>query len=172
MGADSWITEEMRGVIGQPFNWTESHPVSTSDIRRWAIAVYYPETPPALYWDEEYAATTPLGGIVAPEDFNPFAWVTAKPGMAARRADFSPDYIEETFGIRGPGLRTNLNAGLSTEYGVRMRPEDVITSESKVVSYEEKSGRMGRMLITVVETTWTNQNAELVKRTHQTSIRY
>ena len=42
--------------------------------------------PPREYWDEEYAATTPAGGIVAPEEFNPFAWMTAAgppaPGVA------------------------------------------------------------------------------------------
>ena len=57
--------------------WSEprvSPPIAMSDIRKWAIAVHWPETPPPLYWDEEYAKTTRYGGIIAPLDFNPFAW--------------------------------------------------------------------------------------------------
>jgi hypothetical protein len=169
---DSWITDDMRAIVGRPFNKIRSYPVSISDIRKWAIAVHYPEAPPRLYWDEEYARTTAYAGIVAPEDFNPFAWISAEPGMRARRAAFDADYLERGFGIGGPGLTTNLNAGLSTEYGERMRPGDVIAGHSEVVSYTEKHGRMGRMLITVIRTLWTNQNGASVKRTDQTSIRY
>ena len=64
-----------------------SFPITDSDIRRWAIAVYYPEPAPRLFWDAEYAAGTVHGGIVAPEDFNPFAWLTqteADAGVVAR----------------------------------------------------------------------------------------
>ena len=35
------------------------------------------EMPPPLFWDEEYARTTRHGGVVAPGEFNPFAWFTA-----------------------------------------------------------------------------------------------
>ena len=49
---------------------------ATKGIGR-ALAVYYPDVPPRLFWDEEYARSTRHGGIVAPEDFNPFAWFTA-----------------------------------------------------------------------------------------------
>jgi N-terminal half of MaoC dehydratase len=170
--ADSWISDDMRALVGRPFNVIRSYPVSVSDIRKWAIAVHYPEVPPRLYWDEEYACSTVFAGIVAPEDFNPFAWISAEPGVRARRAGFDPDYLERGFGIAGPGLTTNLNAGLSTRYGERMRPGDVISGRSEVVSYTEKSGRMGRMLITVIRSVWTNQNGVVVKTTDQTSIRY
>jgi hypothetical protein len=170
--ATSWISEEMRGLIGRPFNQARSYPVSESDIRKWAIAVYFPDPPPAHYYDEGAARAGVHGGIVAPEDFNPFAWLSAEPGMAARRATFDPDYLEHRFGIAGPGLATNLNAGLNTTYGPRIRPGDVISSESQVVSYEEKQGRRGRMLITVIRTVWTNQDGTVVKTVDQTAIRY
>ena len=48
-----------------------SHPVDRSDLRKWAIAVYWPEVPPKLFWDEEYAKATKYGGIVAPRPANP-----------------------------------------------------------------------------------------------------
>ena len=65
---DTLVTPEMeerKGVWGPE---TVSYPVSESDIRKWAIAVYWPNTPPRLYWDADYAKTTRWGGIVAPED--------------------------------------------------------------------------------------------------------
>ncbi|HXT88589.1 MAG TPA: MaoC family dehydratase N-terminal domain-containing protein [Trebonia sp.] len=169
---DVYITPEMRSVIGVPFRETVSYPVSASDIRRWAIAVYYPEVPPRLYWDEEYAAATSFGGIVAPEDFNPFAWVTAVPELRPREEHFDWDYTETSLGVKGPGLTTNLNAGAQTRYGPRIRPGDVIRSSSHVLSYTEKQGRMGTMLLTVTRSTWLNQNGETVKENDQTSIRY
>jgi hypothetical protein len=36
----------------------------------------------------------------------------------------------------------------------------------------EKTGRIGRMMFLVNETTWTNQNGELIKVDRKTSIRY
>jgi len=76
---DTWISEEMRAAIGGVHSDRRSMPIAVSDIRKWAQAVYYPEAPPREYWDEEYAATTPAGGIVAPEEFNPFAWMAQAP---------------------------------------------------------------------------------------------
>ncbi|HEY7277015.1 MAG TPA: MaoC family dehydratase N-terminal domain-containing protein [Trebonia sp.] len=169
---DVYITAEMRSVVGVPFRETVSYPVAASDIRRWAIAVYYPEVPPRLYWDAAYAAATAYGGIVAPEDFNPFAWATAEPELAPRAEGFDWDYTETRLGVKGPGLKTNLNAGSQTRYGPRIRPGDVIRSTSRVHSYTEKQGRMGTMLLTVVRSTWVNQHGETVKETDQTSIRY
>jgi N-terminal half of MaoC dehydratase len=167
-----YITPQMRSVIGRPFREMVSFPVSAADIRRWAIAVYYPQLPPRVYWDEAYAAGTAYGGIVAPEDFNPFAWATAEPELAPRSETFNWDYAESQLGVQGPGLTTNLNAGLQTRYGPRMRPGDVIRSSSHVLSYTEKQGRMGVMLLTVIRSTWINQDGVTVRETDQTSIRY
>ena len=75
----SYITDEMRSIVGETLSTMTSFPIAASDIRKWAMAIYFPEVPPPLYWDEEYAASTPWGGIVAPEEFNPFAWMTVDP---------------------------------------------------------------------------------------------
>jgi hypothetical protein len=177
MPEETYVTEAMQSIIGKPFGEAVSYPIARSDIRKWAIAVYYPDPPPMLYIDEEYAKSTSYGGIVAPEDFNPFAWISAQPGLSSRRVSsatdgINSDYLENMFGVEGPGLGTPLNAGAVTEYGVRMRPEDVVSTSSQVVSYTERAGRMGRMLITITRATWTNQAGEMVKLNDQTSIRY
>ena len=172
MAAGTHISDVMRACVGRELSRSVSFPVSASDIRRWALAVYHPEEPPRLYWDEEYARQTFHGGIVAPEEFNPFAWMTAEPPGMRRGPDNDPDALERSLGIEGPGLGFQLNGGLHAEYGVRMRPGDVITSVTRLASYRERQGRLGLMLFTVSETIWTNGQDQLVKRTESTLIRY
>src|ERR1700747_2145064 len=86
--------------------------------------------------------------------------------------DNDPNRTEAMLGIKGPGLKFQLNGGMEVEYGVPMRPGDVITSVTRLKNYSERAGRLGLMLFTVSENTWTNQNDEMVKRTTQTLIRY
>lgn len=169
------ITPAMRGVVGRELRRRTSFPVSESDIRRWAIAVYYPQPAPALFWDSAYAASTSHGGIVAPEDFNPFAWMEAPdPDGATARRDTRGGFPspERQLGIDGPELPSVINGGTEVEYGVRMRPGDVITAVSRMAEYSERPGRLGLMLFTVTEDTWTNQRGEPVKTHRTTMIRY
>jgi hypothetical protein len=171
--ADSLVTAAMRELIGRPFGEARSYPVDRNDIRRWAIAVHYPQLPPAHYLDDESAQKVFGHGMVAPEDFNPFAWASAEPGLKEAPAEFDPDFIEHQFGVEGPGSITNLNSGLETEYGVRIKPGDVISKVSWVKEYVEKeSSRMGPMLLTYIVTEFTNQDEEMVRRTTQLGIRY
>jgi hypothetical protein len=167
------VTAEMRAAVGRQTGRRVSFPVSESDIRRWALAVYWPEEPPRLFWDAEYAKNTRHGGIVAPEEFNPFAWLAAdkeEPDVQLEPND--PNRMEKLLGIEGPGLKFQLNGGMDVEYGVPMRPDDVITSVSRLAEYHEREGRLGLMLFTVTEDVWSNQDDEEVKRTRSTLIRY
>ena len=171
---ETWISEEMRAAIGGVHSDRRSMPISVSDIRKWAQAVHYPEAPPREYWDEEYAATTPAGGIVAPEEFNPFAWMTAvgpaRGGVArpGREHDRAPAGRR-----RRPRPRNMLNGGMEVEYtGVRMRPGDVIRAVTSLSDYSEREGRLGLMLFTTTEQRWTNQDDELIKIQRDVLIRY
>jgi N-terminal half of MaoC dehydratase len=174
MAERTHVTEAMRSVIGRPYGAMVSFPISASDIRRWALAVYYPEEPPRLYWDEDYARASIHGGIVAPDDFNPFAWMTAQPSGVRRRASSAADDLfEGKLGVPGPGLQFMLNGGLEVTYtGVRMRPGDVVRTASSIVGYREREGRLGLMLFTTMEAAWTNQRGELIKTQRSTLIRY
>jgi len=78
------ISADMQKVVGSELSRMVSYPVAESDIRKWALAIYYPEEPPRRFWDEEAAAGSREGGIVAPEDFNPFAWMRAEPKGVGR----------------------------------------------------------------------------------------
>ena len=172
---DTWITSEMEALTGVELGGQTSLPIGASDIRRWAIAVYFPTPPPRHYWDEEYAATR-HGGLVAPEEFNPFAWMTAA-GPPERRETFDVGSagargVESRFGVEAPATKFVLNGGIEVTYGVRMRPGDVITSVSRHAGYAERTGRLGLMLFTYNDSEWTNQAGQWVKTVRSTGIRY
>jgi hypothetical protein len=171
--ASSNITGAMRDAVGRQLTRRVSFPVAGSDIRRWAIAVYYPQEPPRRFWDEAYAKSTRYGGIVAPEDFNPFAWMAAAEEVpSAEIGENDPDQTELMLGIPGAGLKFQLNGGMEVAYGAPIRPGDVITSVNRLSGYTERQGRLGLMLFTVMEDSWANQDGDLVKRTSLTLIRY
>lgn len=170
---ESNVSAAMRDAVGGQLARRVSFPVSESDIRRWAIAVYYPQEPPRQFWDAVHAKSTRYGGIVAPEDFNPFAWMAAERNdPSAKLGQNDPDRTEAMLSVPGPGLKYMLNGGLEVDYGVRMRPGDVITSVTRLIGYSEREGRLGLMLFTVTEDSWTNGDGELVKRARVTLIRY
>jgi hypothetical protein len=161
--ADTLVTQDMiarKGVWGSA---RISPPVAESDIRKWAIATYWPEKPPAIYWDTEYAAGTRHGKIVAPPDFNPFAWPVDRPRAAPATPTTQSAPTRRT---------TNLNGGQTDTFGKPMYPGDVISSRSRLKNWEERQGRMGLMLYVFSELEWKNQHGELVRNRISTSIRY
>lgn len=137
-----------------------SHPVDRSDLRKWAIAVYWPDVPPKIFWDDEYAKSTKYGGIVAPREFNPFAWPAIRPANRAPRP-----------ATRGVGERT-MNGGQTETYGVPIRPGDVITSRTALIKMEENVGKLGLTLYKYTEMRWTNQKGEFVRSRVSISIVY
>jgi hypothetical protein len=165
---DTNISPEMAAATGTEIARRVSFPVTDSDIRRWALAVYWPDQPPEHY-------LRGVGPLTAPQEINPFAWaaaeVTTHPaGSTGTQND--PDATEKAIGIAGPGLAFMLNGGMEVEYGAPIRSGDVITGVNRLASYAERRGRLGLMLFTVMEDTWTNQDGALVKRGRSTLIRY
>ena len=125
------------------------------------MATYWPEKPPPIYWDEDYAKTTQWGGIIAPRDFNPFAWPIERPKISLP----GPAHPE------GRAL-TGMNGGQTDTYGAPMRPDDVVSSRSRLVDWNERSGRLGWTMYTTTEIEWRNQNDELVRTRMSIGIRY
>lgn len=154
-----------------------SQPVSASDIRKWAIAVYWPETPPKIHWDGDYASRTRWGGVIAAVDFNPFTWPiipgpeAVEPALTARWYDAEADIMARNTGEAAVGWR-GMNGGQRETYGVPMRPGDVISSRSGLLEWEERPTRLGLTLFVRTETEWRNQNQQLVKRRVSTLMRY
>lgn len=162
------ISAEMRGLIGKVQRRRSSYPISAADIRKWAIAVYYPRPAPDRYMRVGAAAGEPP--LTAPEEFNPFAWATVdQPGGDGYTG---PRSLEERAGITPPKINFIVNGGTECEYGAPMQEGDVITAEFGIRSYAQKQGKRGPLLITDTEDRWTNQRGELVRSTIQTLVRY
>lgn len=169
----TYINDRMREAIGRVYEHLTSYPVSVSDIRRWVLATYYPDVPPREYWDDEYASRASGRGILAPHEFNPFAWMNQEPkGVPARIYATSVNRVEELLDIPSPNLEHALNGGIEVEYFARMFPGDVIISETALESYAEKRGSLGVMLLTRTRSTWRKESGELVKHMRKTMIRY
>ncbi len=162
---NSLVTPDMHQRKGAWGGLRASPPVSESDIRKWAIAVYWPETPPPLFWDAGYAAATRWGTIIAPPDFNPFAWPIVEP-----RPD-RPKKVAPADGATARKLR-GMNGGQVETYGVAMRPGDVITARNRLRDWDERTTRLGLTLFSYSELEWHNQRDELVKRRVSTAILY
>ena len=146
--------------IGRAVEPVVSLPVDANDIRRWAMAAYYPAPPRPAYFDVDVARTGPWGSLVAPRDFNPFAWVD----------EFRPEAYPWMRGMgTEPGSR-GLNGGQRSSYFAPIRVGDVITCTATLVDAYEKDGKTGTMLFLVDESRWTNQDGELVKLGYRTSI--
>jgi len=140
-------TAAMCAAQGQWGGTRTEPPITETDIRRWAMATFYPQQPPRIYWDADYAATTRWNGIVAPPDFNPFAWPVQRPrggapGMAGRRPDGKP--------------LTGMHGGQTDTYGAPMRPGDVLSARSRLVAWWEREGRLGHTLYVRSGIEWRN----------------
>jgi hypothetical protein len=170
--ADSLVTEDMRSILGAVMRESVSHPVAIGDIRKWAIAVYYPNTPPRQFWDEEYARGTHFGSIVAPEEFNPFAWSTEEPSLTDPKVAQTA-FSEDELGVRPPAHKAILLTEIREQHGrIRIRVGDVIRSVVCISDYFERNGRMGRMLYTTLSNEWYNQCDEWVRTTESVFVRY
>ena len=155
-----YLDSETIGWLGRPLPVLESLPVDANDIRRWAQAIWYPDSPPADQFDVTVAAEGPWGGLVAPRDFNPYAW----------HPDFHPEAYPWMRGMGTEPGRRGLNGGQRTWYGAPIRPGDVIGSQVTLIDTYEKEGRIGTMLFLVDQARWANQRGDLVRVSERTTI--
>ncbi len=137
--------------IGRTLDPVSAPPVDANDIRRWAIATYWPERPPAVFLDAE----------VAPRDLDPFAWMPDRP--------WAGDWL---WGMGTEPGRRLLNGGQHNRYFAPIRPGDVISVTRRFVDVVERETKRGPMVFFTSEFRWTNQLNEPVRLGHQTTIYY
>jgi acyl dehydratase len=156
-----FLDQETIDKIGRTLPPVAAPAVGANDIARWATATYWPERPPAIYTDESAAGATPWGGIVAPRDFDPFAWMPDRPWAGDWLRGMSAE----------PGHRV-LNGGQRNRYVAPIRPGDVISCTRRFVDAVERETKRGPMVFFTSEFVWENQHGDLVRRAEQTTIYY
>jgi len=145
------ITKEVAELIG-----TQSVPVilevERGTIRRYAQAI---EDPNPLYNDVEYAKNSKYGEIICPPGF--FGWPVKSRSMA------QVSLLNQIMNMTGRS--TVLDNGDEFEFMLPIRAGDTLTSVGRIVDIYEEVGRSGnRLLLSITETTYINQNGDIVAK--------
>jgi len=111
-----------------------------------------------IFVDDSAAQTAGLPGIVAPPTFPTLLKMWGEGG--------SSPHIKA---MGGDVLRL-LHGSEEYEYFGFIRPGDVITGQTRVVSIEEKESRSGRLDIVVLQTDYHNQGGKLVVAARTTIV--
>jgi acyl dehydratase len=143
------VIEFDQSILGKEFV-LGTFQVTEDTMRAFAQAVG--ETCPQ-YVDPEAARSTPSGGLVAPPIF-----------YDVFRGDQLPD-PKVKFG------KVGFNAGQRCEFYAPIRPGDTITMMTRITDVYEKTGRTGKMVFIVRETTYENQRGEKVAVVEQSQVR-
>jgi acyl dehydratase len=140
------MSQDASSQIARGFGMGEPIRISEKMIADFCAAIG--ENNP-LFIDPVAAKAGPYGGIIAPPA------LVASPTF--RRGESTADR-EERFRQGG------LMAGIDIELETPIRPGDTISTSTEVKETYEKTGRTGTMTFTVIRSTLTNQNAEVVAR--------
>ena len=156
MAAD-FDTTDVDRWIGVPLGGSQmKDPLHVNDIRRWAQGM---QNPHPLYFDDEYAAASRFGRIVAPQSFA----VCCSDSHGAGPA------------IQGhiPGTHMIFGGDEWWFHGPRVLPGDRLTLERMLFDYKVAETKFaGPTMFSRGDTTYINQRGELVARQRSTSVRY
>lgn len=151
------VPEELKKHIGK-VDPPHVREVEKGAIRRYADAVGN-DNP--LYYDEEYASKSRYGGIIAPPGF--FGWSAKTVASSEAIVGLMTDMINA-------GYAGILDGGISYEFYHPVRAGDTLVASPKVKDVTAKEGRTGTMMICQFETTYLNQNGDLVAKATQNLI--
>jgi acyl dehydratase len=131
-------------------------PAAPSDIRRWIMAMDYPNP---IHWDEEFARNSQFGGLVAPQSF--VACMDIGHGV-------QPACVG-----RIPGSHLIFGGEEWWHYGPRLRPGDLLVQERRFHDYKLTDTRFaGPTLFQRGDTLHRNQHGVPVAKERSTGIRY
>jgi len=151
------MTEELAELIG-----TQSDPVilevERGIIRRYAQAI---EDPNLLYNDVEYAKNSKYGEMICPPGF--FGWPVKPRSMA------QASLLNQIMNMTGRSII--LDNGDEFEFMLPIRAGDTLTSVGRITDVYEEVGRSGnRLLLSITETTYFNQNGDIVAKCHHRAM--
>lgn len=137
-------------------------PVDLTSIMLFASSLG--ETNP-IYYDEEYAKKTALGGVIAPPTFAMASshWNPDYPLRGVRRIPAPPPKPKGGGGGEGGGLSRLLHGAQSFEYHKPVRPGMTLTVTSRPGKSWEKEGRRGgKLMFSEMVSEYRDENGDLV----------
>ena len=143
----------------------ERFPVELGHIMTFARAIGDPNP---IYYDEDYAAGTEVGSVIAPPtfvqsavQFDPEWRLRPRPGEPWLGSGRTPTGIPPS--TEGGGSGRGLHAEQHFTYHRHIRPGDVLTGTVKPGKTWEKEGkRSGKLVFSESITEYRDQNGELV----------
>ncbi len=173
---ESVLTKEVKAVIGATAERIEASlpwGIEREGLRIFTQAIMDPDP---RYWDDDFAKKTKFGAIITPPIYCTYLGRRTRPGeddpiTAAFKANPESDGIggvqrsEQKGGL--PPVPTHLkrilNAGNEIELRQYPKLGDRIYSQARYSDIRERVTKDGtRMLIITTETTFTNQNGEVL----------
>jgi hypothetical protein len=155
--ADALDTSEVDKLVGQEVGGGQlKEPITVTDIRRWVQAMNYPVR---RHFDEEAAAGTPFGEIVAPQSFTICC-------------DVGHGTVPALVG-RIPGSHTVFGGDEWWFYGAHVRPGDLIRVKRRFDGYSTAETKFaGPTMFSRGDTTYINQRKEAIAKQRCTMVRY
>ena len=151
-GEGSAITEEMESMLGVEMR-PQVYEIEKGMIKKFAEAI---DDPNPLWQDEAYARKARYGSIMCPPTFLMAIQLTEQVLWAKS--------------VKCP-LKGFLNGGNEFEYYQPIKLGDIISVTGKLVDLQGKIGKAGKIVIMIMENTYTNQHGEVVARSRDTFIR-
>ena len=131
-------------------------PCRESDIRRWVMAMDYPNP---IHWDHDLAAASRFGGLVAPQSM-------------AVALDYGHGCAPACVG-RIPGSHLIFGGEEWWFYGARVRPGDTLLQERRFHDYKVSDTKFaGPTMFSRGDTTHRNQLGVPIAKSRSTAIRY
>lgn len=169
-----YVNDAMRAQIGvETEKRTAAEPIGSDALRRFVHATME-ENP--VHFDPAEAGKSRFGGVVAPPLY---------PVHAFRRPAASPDPLDRASDDRdwdGSGSNRSqlppldlpfvrhLNGGSEVEFFQCAKVGDVISEVSSYSAIEEKDAESGPMVLVTIETTYSNQDGEILLKVRKTGI--
>jgi acyl dehydratase len=167
-GGVSMPSEEIAKFIGTKTGGSVFE-VEKEPIRRFADAVGDPNP---LYSDEEYAKKAGYRSLVAPPGFISIPWnsrqrVDVPSGGGPGGGQGGLMAALHKAGYTNPG---GVDGGIEYEFLKPVQAGDTITASSMIKDVVEREGRTGKMAFIINETTYTNQDGDVVAKARSTTI--
>jgi acyl dehydratase len=131
-------------------------PCSSSDIRRWVMAMDYANP---IHWDEDFARASKFGGLIAPQSI-------------AVALDYGHGCQPACVG-KIPGSHLIFGGEEWWHYGYRIRPGDKLFQERRFHDYKVADTKFaGPTMFSRGDTIHRNQHGTVVAKARSTTIRY
>jgi hydroxyacyl-ACP dehydratase HTD2-like protein with hotdog domain len=164
---ETLISTEAEAMIGTYGEYLTGYPVSEHEIERYCQAIN--DLNP-LYVHTEDHTDHAQKDIVAPPLFYSIPFAHRQVSLDALNLDGIPE--GNMSGLPQPPLNATrgVAGGVEIDFFRHVRPGDVLTVRGLIVDIYQKQGRSGPLVFTVIESTYTNQNGEIVCVERNTAI--